>query len=127
MKIKSQIIKKFAPVALFALMVMPWLVGAQTPDPTFNLITRIGFWVKALIPIVIGLALLAFFYGLVKFLFSNASADAKDDGKRIMIWGVVAMFVMVSIWGLVNFIQGTTGVTDGSVNNVIVPTSVPRR
>jgi len=70
-----------------------------------GLIAKFGSIVGSLIPIVVGLALLVFFWGLVKFILASGSEDAKDQGKRIMIWGLIALFVMVSVWGLVSFIQ----------------------
>ena len=72
-----------------------------------DLIQSIGGLVSSLIGIVIALALLAFFWGLAKFIF-NVSGDEKavQEGKRIMLCGIIALFVMVSVWGIVRFIQG---------------------
>lgn len=72
-----------------------------------ELIKSVGGLVNSLIAIVIGLALLAFFWGLAKFIF-NVSGDEKsiEEGKRIMIWGIITLFVMVSVWGIVGFLQG---------------------
>lgn len=67
-------------------------------------ILQIKFLVDALIVIVAAVAVLVFFWGLVKFIF-KAGSDAKTEGKNFMIWGVVALFVMISVWGLVRFIQ----------------------
>jgi len=60
---------------------------------------------NTLLPIVIALALLYFFWGLAKFVLASGDEDAKETGKRIMLWGIVAFFVMVSVWGLVNFLD----------------------
>ena len=61
-----------------------------------------------------------FFWGLVKFIFAAGNEESKADGKKIMIWGVVALFVMVSVWGLVRFIAETFDVSQNS--SVDVPT-----
>jgi len=71
---------------------------------------------SVLIPLVFTLALLLFFWGVVKYIRSEG--DGKEDGRRIMIWGIIALFVMASIWGLVAFLQKEIIGT----NN---PTSVP--
>ena len=55
--------------------------------------------------VVVGIALLAFFWGLVKYIFAQGSETAKADGTKIMGWGLIALFVMVSVWGLVYFMQ----------------------
>ena len=52
------------------------------------------------------LAVLVFFLGLVRFIFKAGDAKAVEEGKSLMIWGVVALFVMVSIWGILRFFYG---------------------
>lgn len=72
-----------------------------------ELINSVGRLVNSLVVIVIALAVLAFFWGLAKFIF-NVSGDEKsvEEGKRIMIWGIITLFVMVSVWGIIRFAQG---------------------
>lgn len=75
------------------------------------------------VPVVFGLALIFFFYGLAQFIRS-VSDKTIQEGKNKMIWGVVSLFVMISIWGIIRYIGDSvginTGVTGGSVptNNV---------
>lgn len=66
-------------------------------EKIFELITLI------VVPLAFTLALLFFFYGIAKYIWSEG--QGKAEGKSIMIWGVVALFVMSSIWGLVRFLQ----------------------
>lgn len=96
--------KKFALVALAA---APALASAQNLGNLETLLRSIGRLVGIALPIVVALALLAFFWGLVKFIFS----DKKEEGKSIMIWGIVALFVMVAVWGLVRFVGSALGIT----------------
>jgi len=56
---------------------------------------------------------------LVKFIFNAGNEDAKKDGQRLMIWGLVGLFVMVSVWGLVRFIGNALNIGQG--DTVIVP------
>lgn len=88
-----------------------------------DIIRRVYYLVDIAIPIAFALALLAFFWGLAHFiLLKSGSETAREDGSRIMIWGVVALFVMTSIWGIVRFMQGElgifpTGLSAGSTAN----------
>ena len=84
-----------------------------------GLITSVGDIINLLIPIVFALALLYFFWGLAKFILS--SGEDKEKGKNIMIWGIVALFVMASVWGIVGFIQSALGVDGGTAPTVKVP------
>ncbi len=87
-----------------------------------ELVTSIGRIVNLLIPIVFALALLVFFWGLVMYIF--AKEDNKDQAKKTMIWGVVALFVMAAVWGLVAWIGAAVGV-DTSGGNQPVPGITP--
>src|SRR3989344_7401167 len=75
-------------------------------NETKNIITTI------LIPLAFMLALFFFFYGVAKYIWS-AGTD-KDEGKKIMYWGVIALFVMSSIWGIIYFMRGELGINSDS-------------
>lgn len=83
----------------------------------------LGF-VNALIPLVFALALLFFLWGLAKFILNAGDEEAREGGKKIMIWGVVAFVVMVSVWGLVALIRSTLGIT-GTGNGIGLPSVTP--
>jgi hypothetical protein len=100
-----------------ALALTPVIASAQSLGNLRSLLEAIGNLVQLALPIVVAIALLVFFWGLVKFIFSEAQ---KEEGKTLMIWGVVALFVMVSVWGLVRFIQ--TSLNIDPTNSVPVPT-----
>lgn len=53
------------------------------------------------VPVFIGIALAIFFWGLVKFVYRTGDAHGKDADKQLLVWGLVALFVLVSVWGLV--------------------------
>jgi hypothetical protein len=70
------------------------------------------------VPVIFGLALIFFFYGLAQFIRS-VSDKTIQEGKNKMIWGVVSLFVMFSIWGIIRYIGESvnisTGITGGTV------------
>jgi len=74
-------------------------------------------WLNALIPIAFALALLLFFVAIAKFVLAAGDSGAQEAGRNLMIWGVVAMFVMASVFGLVTFLQVTLGVDNTNVPN----------
>lgn len=75
------------------------------------------------LPLLILAALVLFLFGIVKrfFLGGKEGADRAEAGKYIL-WGVVALFVMVSVWGLVNVLRGTFNLDN---NNVPTAPAVP--
>jgi hypothetical protein len=109
MKQKSSI--AFITLGAFA---MPFFASAQ--DLT-SFVRTIGNIVNLLVPIVSTLAIVFFFFGLAKYVLNAGDEEKKAEGKNIMIWGVLAMFVLVTIWGIIAFLQQTVGNT-GNVQNI---------
>lgn len=81
-----------------------------------NLVTDIGNIVNKVIPILFAVALLVFFWGLIGYIF--AAADDKEKKKKTMIWGIVALFLMASVWGLVRFLGDAFGIEQESAPDV---------
>ena len=67
--------------------------------------------IRAIIPVVASLALLVFFWGLVKLIFRVGGGDEKavSEGKNLMGWGLIALFVMISVWGILYFFYRDIG------------------
>jgi hypothetical protein len=85
------------------LITLPIFASAAVLHGTTALFDNVYGIVKdILIPLVFSLALLLFFWGMVKYIWSEG--QGKEEGKKFMIWGVVALFVMSSIWGIIYFI-----------------------
>ena len=98
------------------LTLAPVLGFAQTLNTLDNIIAFIQRTVRTLIPIFFGLAIVYFFWGLIKYIKAAGDPKLATEGKSIMIWGVIAIAVMASIWGLVLWLQGVFGITNvGSV------------
>lgn len=49
----------------------------------------------------------AFLYGLVTYMYRGGDEKKRKEGIQFMVWSVVAFFVMISIWGLVNLLGAT--------------------
>jgi hypothetical protein len=62
-----------------------------------------------------------FIWGVIKFFIINADEEAKrEQGKQFMIWGIIALAVMLSVWGLVGILSNTFGLS-GSVLPQVTP------
>ena len=106
-------------VILAILAFAPVLASAQQLSNIETFVSSIGRVVGLALPIVVAIALLAFFWGLVKFIFAQGNEESKADAKKIMLWGLIALFVMVAVWGLVRFIGDALGISQG--DTIIVP------
>jgi pSer/pThr/pTyr-binding forkhead associated (FHA) protein len=79
-----------------------------------GLIVSASRLIGMMVPVMISLAVLAFFAYLVRFIWKGAEdPKAHAEGMKGMGYSLVALFVMVSIWGIINFIGTTLGVGQG--------------
>lgn len=59
------------------------------------------------IPFLISLGLIMFLVGLVKFISAGDNEEKREGGRGLMIFGIIALFVMISVWGLVRILHNT--------------------
>jgi hypothetical protein len=97
------------------------VVSALVPAVTFaalgglkSLLGEVRQILALLEPIIFGLAFLFFFWGVGQFILSAGDPKARTEGRNKMIWGVVALFVMVSIIGILHFVGGLIGIPVGT-------------
>ena len=76
-----------------------------------------------LVGVLLTAALVVFFWGMVKYISGLGSEQDKKAGKEIMVWGIVALFVMISVWGLVRLLQGNFlgGADTGAFDTIQMP------
>ncbi|MEK7118813.1 MAG: hypothetical protein AAB869_04335 [Patescibacteria group bacterium] len=79
--------------------------------PFGNTLNIIAAYVRGLIPLLISVAILVFFWGLVKYIANASDEAAKESGKTLMVWGMIAIFVMVAFWGIIGYVQQSTGLS----------------
>lgn len=87
-----------------------------------------GSTVDKAITLIIALAVLFFFWGLVRFIFAAASGDSGGvtEGKKRMIRGLVILFVMFTVWGLLQIFQTTLNLDDSLKNYRDVKNNLPQ-
>lgn len=67
--------------------------------------------IQIVIPLLIAIALIVFFWGIIRYIFAAGSEEVKISGRETMLWGVIALFLMVSVWGILKIIASTFGIT----------------
>ncbi|MBX9765254.1 hypothetical protein K2X83_01290 [Patescibacteria group bacterium] len=104
-------------IGLFFISLFPFAAFAGEPT-LFSVLCTVVSLVDLATPIVVALALLGFFWGLAMYIFTLGSGGEDKDkkkGREIMTYGVIVFFVMLSIWGIVNMLQETFGVSSGVI------------
>ncbi len=91
----------------------------------FTLIDTLIEAVNAFSALCFTLAIVAFFWGIVKFV-ANAGDERKiEEGKKMMVMGLIGIFVIFSIWAIVGWLQTSLGWNGGGGGSLPgVPTSL---
>jgi len=88
-----------------------------------SLANQITTILNNLVILLITLAVVWFIWNVVRYTMSD-DEEKKSAAKSQMIWGIIAIAVIVSIWGLVGLLQGWFGVSgNGAAQVPNLPTS----
>jgi len=75
-----------------------------------TLFTNIGLRV---IPFLGVVSFLVFILGVVKFIKAAGSEKEIGDSKKLIIWGIIGLFILATIWGIISFAKGEFGFGGG--------------
>jgi hypothetical protein len=70
--------------------------------------------VQGLIAFLIGFAVLLFLLGVLRYVAAGDNEEARKRGRDLIIYGIIGLAVMVSVWGLVNILTNTFGLEDSN-------------
>lgn len=63
-----------------------------------------SFW-----PVLITIAVIVFTMGVIKYVANADDSTKREEGRNFMIYGIIGLFVMVSVWALVGILSNTFG------------------
>ena len=105
---------------LYSIIPLAYAATVPAGEPTIQGIiskfeTQIAYPVISLMFI---LATIVFLWGIVNYVVGSGGNDKKlEQGKKIMLWGIIGMAIMASAWGLVGYICDYFG----TCGNISVP------
>ena len=104
-------------ILVFFGLFIPSFVSAQldidAAEANFSsVIHNILTTISTLIPILFALAFLVFFWGLSKFILHSGNEAEVKKGKDYMLWGILALFLLITSLAIVKFLMGELGFSD---------------
>ncbi len=72
--------------------------------------------------LLVSVSTVVFVWGVFKYFISDA--DKKQESREFMLYGIVGLFVMVSMWGIVAILKDTFNFSDTksiTPQNVTIP------
>ncbi len=114
---------RLMPALVIVAIAVPFLALAITPVPTITpteaqkslvkVVENILAISRVLILVVFVLAIVAFGWGIVQFIFAGGDPAGIAKAKSFLLWGVIGMAVMASLFGLISFLKDYFGVGGG--------------
>lgn len=98
-------------IILTVFLILPLFILAADVDTSYvtNLINGGLTILSRLIFLLISLAVVWFIWNVIRYAMSE-DESGKEKAKSQMIWGIIAIAVIVSVWGLVAILRGFFGV-----------------
>jgi TRAP-type C4-dicarboxylate transport system permease small subunit len=89
---------------------------AQDPIKVFNPPGKLTFWDLAnrlsgvgntIITFLVGVAFIAIIWGAFKYLRAAGDSEKIAEGRKVLVYGIIALFLMLSFWGFVMIIKNS--------------------
>lgn len=62
---------------------------------------------KFIIPLAIALELMLFIVGIIRYVSNAENEEKRNEGNKFIGWGIIALFVTISIWGILGLVANT--------------------
>ncbi len=98
---------------------VPSLPQTPTIIDFINRVNAIGPYVLAFF---VSIAVFIIIFGIVRYVREAANEEKRAEGRQFIIWGIIFVFVMLSLWGLINILVNTFSL---SSNNMPVIPALP--
>lgn len=105
---------------------MPWIsivlallaIGSLLLGESQTMLSGIGS-IHRLLPLLLALPFIVFCLGLTRY-FTNLDQAMRDKGVHLMLWSLLAVVVMIGLWGYLNLTQRTFQISS-SPSQPIIP------
>lgn len=105
-------------ITILSFLLFPILTSAQSIGPKKSpsnfreVICIFSKLVLDFIPYVFVIAIGAFLTGLIKYVGNGDNEEKRTEGTKMMVYGVLGFFFMVSVWGILKLFVSSFGFTD---------------
>ena len=81
-------------------------MGLLQPNSTFaSIVQDLISFINLLVGVLSILALVVFFWGLVKYIYHSDDAHSRVEGRSSIMWGLIALFILFSIFGILQILN----------------------
>jgi len=77
--------------------------------PIQNFVTSLNNeLINPIILVLSSLAVIIFVFGMAKFVLQSDDEEGRKKGKDLMIWGTLGLFVIFSVFGILELLKDLT-------------------
>ena len=109
-------ISKKVGIAVAAFLLPAVAFAQYSVSNSSSLFDAVRSILNAIIPIIIALAVVYILWGIVQS-YTTGDEEKRKAGHFKILYGIIGLFVMLSIWGLVNVLVNTAGLTNQIPSN----------
>lgn len=84
--------------SVFGVLFLPLLAHAESFKEIVN--SKIIPLADTIVQLMYALAFIFFLMGVVRFIMTK-SEEERTEGKKFMLWGIIAFVVLFGVWGFV--------------------------
>lgn len=101
---------------------IPFLAHAQaatnsiSSDNASSLVSSLTKFInKSVIPLIVLLALVYVMYGIFQYIKEDGGDAEREEKKQKIFWGIIGLFVILSVWAIVFMIANTFNIQSGGI------------
>jgi len=93
-------------------------VNTRNIESSIQALTRVG---NLLVYLFLAIAVLVFVVGVIRYVLNRGGEESKKAGRDYMIWGIIGITVILSVFALANLLIGLFGLQPNRTNNINIP------
>jgi len=106
-------------ITIISLLSPLYALAQEVPESALALMGKIyNVILNPIIALLFALAFVYFIWGVIRYAWSGEQESMREEGKRSIVWGVVGMFIMFSVFGIMRLIIGTIGADESVLGGV---------
>lgn len=83
------------------------LAPTGSPSDFKDFVCYVNNFIGLLTPLLVAVSLLVFFWGIARFILASGDEKKVEEGKKLLIWGTIGLFVVTSLWGILQILSGS--------------------
>lgn len=105
---------------------VPGSAQAPSGSPTDfkDFVCYVNNFIGLLTPLLVAVSLLVFFWGIARFVLAAGDEKKVEEGKKLLIWGTIGLFVVTSLWGILQILSGSL-FGSSPIGVPLLPTNTP--